>query len=100
MDPITGFFALLISILAICSMFAIIGVKKRLDEQTAVMKNIHSTTRSLIPAPAEEQQLLTIYKISTKTPLRLKLNDFVKIIDTTSNNIILWIKMGFMTFSF
>lgn len=31
MDPITGFFALLISILAICSMFAIFGIKKRLD---------------------------------------------------------------------
>jgi hypothetical protein len=40
MDPITGFFALLISILAICSMSAVIGIKKRLDEQINLQRDM------------------------------------------------------------
>lgn len=40
LDPIGNFFALLITILAICSMFAVIGLKKRLDEQTRILVNI------------------------------------------------------------
>lgn len=53
--PIAIFFGFLISILAICSMFAVIGIKKRLDEQTIVSKKMLAAIESLIPASIEEQ---------------------------------------------
>ena len=39
-DPFTVLFAFFISILAICSMLAVIGIKGKLDEQTTVLLNI------------------------------------------------------------
>lgn len=76
MDPITGFFALLISILAICSMFAVIGIKKRLDEQTRVLEKMlgaiskkneasHVAPHGPIPSVStSEEQLMTKYGIT------------------------------------
>ncbi len=55
MDPIAVFFGFLISILAIFSMFAVIGIKKRLDGQTIVLKKMLAAIENLIPASIEEQ---------------------------------------------
>ena len=44
-------------------MFAVIGIKKRLDEQTIVLKKMLAAIESLIPATIEEQ-LMKRYEIT------------------------------------
>jgi len=52
---------LFISILAICSMIALIGLKKRLDEQTVVLKKILNAIK-----PIDEVNLMAKHRIIKK----------------------------------